>query len=318
MSADLNKRWADHVADSSDDEIAATLEPTITTPTEAAVSGKLLLGSSGTRAAAARPKRDIHATRITLSNLEAEISDSQVHRFLGGLSGDFSLRVLRGRGLAFIDVRGPPALVDKILALDGTKFGRRVVAVKVEAPVKVVKSKAPASSAAPKVSRATEAWGETVPELVAPVVAPERWAFVEAEKREPKPKKQPHAVAAEAEEAVDAAEALPLVKEEPRIVYVVETPAERKPLQLVPRTAAAKEFVFTGEVAPAALVVAPAVEEAVVEDKATDRLVRRKEAKASETAKKAETAKQTAKTKNRFAGLMGESSEESSEESSDE
>jgi hypothetical protein len=177
-----SKRWADHGEDSEDEailleSITTPLPPVLQdnpptindTPYQLSASGKIVLGSSGTRASAARAKRDVHATRLVVGNLEAEISEQQISRFL--CTPDVSIRILRQRGLAFVDVRGAPGLVDRLLALDGTRLGRRVVSVRLDGPPSSRPLRRPPSAAA---GPEEERWAfvETASEAAVPPVRP--------------------------------------------------------------------------------------------------------------------------------------------------
>jgi RNA recognition motif-containing protein len=181
-----SKRWADHGEDSEDEVVLEAVAPEVPAST-----GKIALGGQSRGLSGPRGGRDPHATRLVVGNLDPEVSESQVSRFIG--SSDISVRLNRQRGLAFIDVhsRASAALVDRILSLDGTRLGRRIVSVRLDA----------------------------APRRPVTAAAPERWAFVETDKTSEKSS----AKVIPAEAPIEAEERVPLQLEAPRVVEATDS-----------------------------------------------------------------------------------------------
>lgn len=284
-------RWAD---ESPDDEEGLGLPVPLSTPVLDKIS------YSPFSRATSRPKTNPHAMGVVVRGLEGEVSESQISRFFQNCEMT-NCRINKAKGMAFIEVRSKGGL-DRALALDGTKLGKKIVSVTLD--------RIGGKGVAPKrASRPTEDEKEEEGrfDCLAPapglcpapgLVADARWAFaaednkVRQEYRERKERERAERKANGEDEVVE--EGSPPDDEKIEAAEEVSSPNERKKLILQPRSADL----------PARL---PGKVEDNSMSKSVARLIRRK---AAATAPKVKAPVK----QNRFAGLVEDEEEELEEE----
>ena len=208
MSSEVIGRWADEELDGDEPELPQ-------------VSAKISIASQSRRTSKPKPT----GLSVVVRHLEGEtISSASLLRYFPEA---VSIKVNPLKGMAFVELR-TRSQMDRALALDGTKSGKRVVSVSVDVPRKEYARAPGIVRPDPGVEEKTDA----------------RWAFT-SEKKEKwtKKAKEDEQVEVNAEEAREtvretAEEALDN-STQPQLLepVVTEKPSERKKLVLAPRAA---------------------------------------------------------------------------------
>ena len=131
----MTSRWADEDVE-EDEELITQPAPT----TAPAPSGKISY-SAFSRPAATRPKPT--GLGVVVRGLDEGTTESQVSRFFAACGSDISIRLSKGKGIAFVEVKSKTAM-DKALSLDGFRLGKKIVQVSAD-------SRRPERSEAPRV-----------------------------------------------------------------------------------------------------------------------------------------------------------------------
>ena len=129
----MTTRWADE--DVEEDEDIITQIPDAPAP----VLASKISFTAFSRPTGGRPKPTTGLS-VIVRGLEEGITEGQVARFFASCGSDISIRLAKAKNMAFVEVKSKAAM-DKALALDGFKLGRKIVQVSPDLPPKPRRSR---------------------------------------------------------------------------------------------------------------------------------------------------------------------------------
>jgi RNA recognition motif-containing protein len=130
----MTSRWADEDIEEDDTLIMA---PPVVRGTDISnmmnpESGKISY-SAFSRPTTSRPKTQ-SGMSVVVRGMEESITEGQISRFFQSCSPDISfIRIIKSKGMAIVEIKNKSGL-DKALAMDGFKLGKKIVQVSIDTP----------------------------------------------------------------------------------------------------------------------------------------------------------------------------------------